>query len=637
MKKYFSIVLATVFFLFGFMFANNVMADTTSQLVPIGNGTYTDWTGDYTDVNEGMSSPSCDSGNYINTSTTNEKESFNIDLSTIPNGSTITNVNILVADRSYTLGSDGGTYATFLRFNNIDSTNSNVHTTLSGSEVCTGFPNDAFDIVDTLKNSSTTLEIGVVKLGASSPANRSVRIGAIVVVVTYTLPDTTPPTLHLPSDITTEATSSAGATVIFSATATDINPANQVAICAPASGSVFPLGTTAVNCSATDATSNTANGNFNITVQDTTPPVITISGGNSLSLAVGDSFIEPTASAGDLVDVSLTTASVFSDDVSTAHHGVYHVIYHATDASSNIGTATLTVDVSDTGAPVINGTPSDQIVEATDSSGEIISWTDPTANDVDEGPVPVACAPSSGSIFMLGINPVDCSASDSTGNIAHTSFNITVQDTTAPTITLLGSSTVNLTVGDTYTDAGATASDNYDGDISGNIVTVNPVNTSIVGSYLITYDVADANNNSAIQVIRTVNVNAVPPIPDTTPPVVTRHGGQRFLLPATGLIPSVDVIPTINNVPPIGQILGAAKFNFTKFIKKGSNGNEVMELQKFLNNNNYIISLIGFGSPGNETIYFRLKTRAALMKFQLANGLKGDGIVGHLTRAALNK
>src|ERR1035437_3918724 len=53
-------------------------------------------------------------------------------------------------------------------------------------------------------------------------------------------------------------------------------------------------------------------------------------------------------------------------------------------------------------------------------------------------------------------------------------------DTTAPVITLSGSSTVTVAAGSTYTDAGATALDNVDGNITSSIVTVNPVNTSIL-------------------------------------------------------------------------------------------------------------------------------------------------------------
>ena len=59
---------------------------------------------------------------------------------------------------------------------------------------------------------------------------------------------------------------------------------------------------------------------------------------------------------------------------------------------------------------------------------------------------------------------------------------VPVVDTTLPIITLVGTGTVNLFVGDTYTDSGATAADDTDGDITASIVTVNPVNTSASGT-----------------------------------------------------------------------------------------------------------------------------------------------------------
>jgi len=79
-------------------------------------------------------------------------------------------------------------------------------------------------------------------------------------------------------------------------------------------------------------------------------------------------------------------------------------------------------------------------------------------------------------------------------------------DTTVPIITLIGESTIDIEVGSTYTDQGATASDNYDGDITSSIVTVNPVDTDVVGQYTVTYNVTDTSSNAAVEVTRTVNV-----------------------------------------------------------------------------------------------------------------------------------
>jgi hypothetical protein len=79
-------------------------------------------------------------------------------------------------------------------------------------------------------------------------------------------------------------------------------------------------------------------------------------------------------------------------------------------------------------------------------------------------------------------------------------------DVSAPVITLLGSSTVNIEIGETYTDAGVTALDDVDGDITESIVQTGTVDTNTLGTYTIRYNVTDSNGNAATEVTRTVNV-----------------------------------------------------------------------------------------------------------------------------------
>jgi hypothetical protein len=80
-------------------------------------------------------------------------------------------------------------------------------------------------------------------------------------------------------------------------------------------------------------------------------------------------------------------------------------------------------------------------------------------------------------------------------------------DTTLPVITLLGENPVTVEVGDTYTDAGAIATDTYDGDITSSIVTISNVDTAVLGTYEVFYNVSDASGNAAVEVTRTVNVD----------------------------------------------------------------------------------------------------------------------------------
>ena len=119
----------------------------------------------------------------------------------------------------------------------------------------------------------------------------------------------------------------------------------------------------------------------------------------------------------------------------------------------------------------------------------------------------------------VGSYTVTYDVNDTAGNAAtQVTRTVDVVDTTVPTITLSGNATVDVEVGTAYTDAGATASDNVDGDITANIVIVNPVNTNVTGTYTVTYDVNDTAGNAAAQVTRTVNVV------DTTAPVITLTG-----------------------------------------------------------------------------------------------------------------
>lgn len=80
----------------------------------------------------------------------------------------------------------------------------------------------------------------------------------------------------------------------------------------------------------------------------------------------------------------------------------------------------------------------------------------------------------------------------------------------APVITLTGTN-VTINVGDTYSDAGATASDDEEGDVTANIVVGgDTVDTATAGTYTITYDVSDGAGNAATQVSRTVTVEMPP-------------------------------------------------------------------------------------------------------------------------------
>ena len=75
-----------------------------------------------------------------------------------------------------------------------------------------------------------------------------------------------------------------------------------------------------------------------------------------------------------------------------------------------------------------------------------------------------------------------------------------------PTVTLLGNRTELLTLGENFLDAGATALDEQDGDLSSQIDATGQVDTGTIGDYIIRYSVTDSSGLAAIELIRIVRV-----------------------------------------------------------------------------------------------------------------------------------
>ena len=107
---------------------------------------------------------------------------------------------------------------------------------------------------------------------------------------------------------------------------------------------------------------------------------------------------------------------------------------------------------------------------------------------------------------------------DGYNQLAEVSFNVT--DNTAPVITLKGEQSVTVNVGENYEDAGATAHDDVDGDITQSIEITGLIITGIPGVYTLTFNVKDKSGNAAVSVVRTVRVV------DEVAPVITLKGEQ---------------------------------------------------------------------------------------------------------------
>ena len=144
-----------------------------------------------------------------------------------------------------------------------------------------------------------------------------------------------------------------------------------------------------------------------------------------------------------------------------------------------------------------------------------------TATDDTDGDITANISVTSNvDVSTIGFYTVTYDVSDAAGNAATQLVRtVEVVDGTAPVITVLGNNPETIELGNTYIDAGATAVDDVDGDLSGSLSTVNGVNVNTVGVYTVTYDVSDAAGNAATQSVRTVSVTA-----DVTAPVITLIG-----------------------------------------------------------------------------------------------------------------
>ena len=257
--------------------------------------------------------------------------------------------------------------------------------------------------------------------------------------------DSAPPVITA-NDVSAEATSAAGATVSFTFSAVDDLDPNPTVTADHVSGVTYPIGTTNVIVTATDAAGNSSTKTLHVVVADTTPPTITA----PADLVVNT---DPGTAAAFVADAGLTAvASDNGGPVTVARSGVPAgnlfpmgttvVTYTATDGSGNTATATQTVTVLDAERPTI-AAPPDQTVEATGNGAAAVNPGTATASD-NGGPVVISGGEAPGS-YPLGQTTLTWVATDQSGNTASAVQHITVVDTTNPTITAPPDKTVEAT------------------------------------------------------------------------------------------------------------------------------------------------------------------------------------------------
>jgi len=238
-----------------------------------------------------------------------------------------------------------------------------------------------------------------------------------------------------------------------------------------------------------------------VTVEDNILPVITAPANVSVNAtsAAGAAVNYATPVGTDNCSVTTALTAGFADGA-TFPIGTTVVTYTATDASGNTASASFNVSVTGI-APVI--TVAD--ITVNNDAGVCGATVNFAATETTVG-IPAAVITYSiapGSSFAVGTISVTATATNAVGTSTST-FDVTVIDNIAPSITLNGAASVDHDAFTAYTDLGATTADNC----SATLVTTDDVNVNVVGNYTVTYTSTDGSGNVTV-VTRTVNVQDV--------------------------------------------------------------------------------------------------------------------------------
>lgn len=321
---------------------------------------------------------------------------------------------------------------------------------------------------------------------------------------TVNVTDQTGPVIALTGD--TALTVAHGSTYSDAGASATDNLDSNVTVSTVGTVDINTIGSYTLTYSATDAAGNAATAvTRTVNVTDQTPPVITLIGAVAQTGAhASPAFVDQGASANDAVDGNVTVTT--SGTVNTNAVGTYTLTYNATDAAGNTATpVTRTINITDQAAPVLTltGLAVDTIAHGTTYTDQGATAADAVDGSLDTN-VQVAGVVDANTV---GTYTLTYSVSDAAGNAAALlTRTVNVTDQTAPVITLTGPATEDILINTTYQDPGATATDAVDGTPTVTSDSSTALDTSIAGTYTVTYSVTDAGGNAAAPITREVTV-----------------------------------------------------------------------------------------------------------------------------------
>jgi hypothetical protein len=346
-----------------------------------------------------------------------------------------------------------------------------------------------------------------------------------------------PPVIDIPNDITYQTANATGDSVDFNVTASDNEDGDisDKVVCTPASGSLFPVGTTTVNCEVTDSAGHKVTESFKITFELVTPvdqePVITASDIGPIEATGPTTPVTFNATASDDEDGNLTPSITYSPS-GPFTVGVHNVTASVTDSANHTVSKTFKVTIVDTTPPELPDLSDINDVEATGPAGAVATFGPAKAHDLVDGDVDVVFTPLSGTTFALGETDVYYTAQDTAGNIAENmSFKVKVVDTTPPELSQLPDIAKDATsaAGAVVNYDPATAVDLVDGPV--NVTYSKPFgDTFPLGITTVTYSATDAHNNP---VTKSFKVKVTVPCANGLNPPINNDGSSVFKLGST--------------------------------------------------------------------------------------------------------
>jgi hypothetical protein len=309
--------------------------------------------------------------------------------------------------------------------------------------------------------------------------------------------------LNCSSNITvTAAPCSNSAVVFFTSSASGGCSPPPFVSCNPPSGSSFPLGTTMVTCTASDACGNSTNCSFNVIVNPYVCPPLSLTCSSNITLTAAPCsnsavvFYSSSASGG------CPPANVFCNPPSGSSFplGTTMVTCTASDSCGNSTNCSFNVTVNPYVCPplVLNCSSNITVTAGSCANSNATVFF---SSSVSGGcaPVNLICNPPSGSSFPLGTTMVTCTASDSCGNSTNCSFNVTVNPYVCPPLVLNCSSNITVT---TASCGSSNATVFFSSSVSGGCAPVNlicnpPSGSSFaLGATTVTCTASDSCGNS---------------------------------------------------------------------------------------------------------------------------------------------